>query len=155
MTICTLELNAEDKTGGSQILSHVYTVEEKATSIQFSGVRLQQLQRQNLDVGPCSFILSQPIPTLWPHHGRVHWEHMAHQSREQPFCLAVALTRHGNYQHLQLLIPSKLWIETLVWKEPNPSIFRNFQSCAETVLFSGVSFPRYSAPKKLADPSHI
>lgn len=45
MTICTPELNAGDETGGDQTLSHVYTVKEKAPTIQFSGVRLQQLQR--------------------------------------------------------------------------------------------------------------
>lgn len=124
---------------------------------EFSRGRLQHLQRRNVDVRQCFFIPSQAITTTWARHGPVFWEHVASQSREQPFDLVVSFTRRGSYQHalrLQLLIPSKLWIEMLAQKEPNPGIFRYCRSCVETVLFSGLSSPWYSTPQELVGTSH-
>lgn len=153
-----LAQSVEDKTDGGQILSHVCTMEKKTP--QNYKVFRRQVAAASEGECRCTTVFLYPIPA-YHNHLTTSWPctlgTVASQSREQPFYVVVSFMACGSYQHalqLQLLNPSKLWIETLVQKEPNPSIFRYYQNCVEMVFFSELSFPWYSGPQELVDTSH-
>lgn len=138
MTVCTIVLSVEDKTDEGQILSHFYAVEKKTPQNyrEISAVSEEEckcltvpLSHPNLSE-PSDHIMTLYIGNMWP------------AKAEKSHFIWLLPLQCGSYQHaswLQLLIPSKLWIEMLVQKNPNLSIFRCYKNCVETVLFSGLS----------------
>lgn len=98
--------------------------------------------------------LSQPSDHIMAVYIGNTWSPKAESSHSIWFLPSQGMEINQHAFHLQLLTPLSCWIEALVWKQPNTTIFRYFQSYVATVFFPGLSLPRYSTPQKLADPSH-